>query len=141
MTTLGRARSWLYVPGHRAELVGKALGGPADAVVVDREDAVPPAAKDQARETAVATCAERRDRIWVRVNAAGTPWADADAAASGTGADTDAEPRSDGDEPRPSHLSSAPNTSAHPAGSARRADGARRASGHRQWSSPCSTWV
>lgn len=81
MTTLGRARSWLYVPGHRAELVAKALDGPADAVVVDLEDAVPPAAKDQARETAVATCAERRNRIWVRVNAAGTPWADADAAA------------------------------------------------------------
>ncbi|MFP5071896.1 HpcH/HpaI aldolase/citrate lyase family protein [Pseudonocardia nantongensis] len=81
MTTLGRARSWLYVPGHRAELVGKALDGPADAVVVDLEDAVPPAVKDQAREIAVATCAERRDRIWVRVNAAGTPWAEADAAA------------------------------------------------------------
>lgn len=81
MTTLGRARSWLYVPGHRAELVAKALDGAADAVVVDLEDAVPPAAKDKARETAVATCTERRDRIWVRVNAAGTPWAEADAAA------------------------------------------------------------
>lgn len=81
MTALGRARSWLYVPGHRADLVRKALDGPADAVVVDLEDAVPPAAKEQARETAVATCADRRNRVWVRVNGADTPWAGGDAVA------------------------------------------------------------
>lgn len=81
MTAVGRARSWLYVPGHRADLVGKALAGPADAVVVDLEDAVPPAHKDEARATAVTTCAGRPGRVWVRVNGAGTPWADADAAA------------------------------------------------------------
>ncbi|MFG1635391.1 HpcH/HpaI aldolase/citrate lyase family protein [Pseudonocardia alni] len=81
MTGLGRARSWLYVPGHRADLVRKALDGQADAVVVDLEDAVPPADKDRARETAVATCAARPGEVWVRVNAAGTPWAEADTAA------------------------------------------------------------
>ncbi|MBP2365218.1 HpcH/HpaI aldolase/citrate lyase family protein [Pseudonocardia parietis] len=81
MTAVGRARSWLYVPGHRGDLVRKALAGPADAVVVDLEDAVPPAHKDEARETAVTTCAEQPDRVWVRVNGSGTPWADADAAA------------------------------------------------------------
>lgn len=32
-------RSWLYVPGHRADRVAKALAAGADAVVVDLEDA------------------------------------------------------------------------------------------------------
>lgn len=81
MSAVGRARSWLYVPGHRADLVGKALDGAADAIVVDLEDAVPPAFKEQARETAVATCASRPNRIWVRINAAGSDWAEDDAAA------------------------------------------------------------
>ena len=47
-------RSWLYVPGHRPERVRKALASAADAVVVDLEDAVPVAAKDQARRSTVA---------------------------------------------------------------------------------------
>lgn len=81
MSAVGRARSWLYVPGHRADLVGKAIDGPADAIVVDLEDAVPPALKGQARETAVQTCASRPNRIWVRINGAGSDWADNDAAA------------------------------------------------------------
>lgn len=81
MTTIGRARSWLYVPGHRADLVRKALDGAADAVVVDLEDAVPPAHKEQARDTAVATCESRRNRVWVRINGDGTDWAEDDAAA------------------------------------------------------------
>ncbi|WP_406692400.1 CoA ester lyase [Saccharopolyspora sp. ID03-671] len=81
MTTIGLARSWLYVPGHRADLVGKALDGPADAVVLDLEDAVPPAHKDQARDVAVRTCRSRPDRVWVRINGAGTTWSEADAAA------------------------------------------------------------
>ncbi|MCX2731703.1 CoA ester lyase [Saccharopolyspora sp. NFXS83] len=80
MSALGWARSWLYVPAHRDDLVAKALGGAADAVVLDLEDAVPPADKALAREVAVATAA-RDPRIWVRINAAGTPWSDDDAAA------------------------------------------------------------
>lgn len=85
MSAVGRARSWLYVPGHRDDLLRKALDGPADAVVVDLEDAVPPESKEQARQNAVAACAARRNRIWVRINASGTPWADADAAALAVG--------------------------------------------------------
>jgi len=87
---LGRARSWLYVPAHRPELVAKALAGGADAVVLDLEDAVPAAAKVAARDAAVAACVAPRQRpLWVRVNGLDTEWAEADLAAlAGAGAGT-----------------------------------------------------
>jgi len=52
MTTspLSCARSLLFVPGNRPERFAKALASGADAVVLDLEDAVPVAAKAQARE-------------------------------------------------------------------------------------------
>ncbi|MDD7942058.1 CoA ester lyase [Actinomycetospora lutea] len=85
----GRARSWLYVPAHRPELLDKALAGPADAVVLDLEDAVPADAKDAARDAVVAAADRTRDQqLWVRVNAVGTPWlADDVAALAGTALD------------------------------------------------------
>ncbi|MEJ2865030.1 HpcH/HpaI aldolase/citrate lyase family protein [Actinomycetospora flava] len=85
----GRARSWLYVPAHRPELLDKALAGPADAVVLDLEDAVPADAKAAGREAAVqAAAAPRATPLWVRVNAVGTPWfADDVAALAGTALD------------------------------------------------------
>jgi citrate lyase subunit beta / citryl-CoA lyase len=65
-------RSWLYVPAHRADRVAKALRAGADAVVLDLQDAVPPADKATARETALRVLAERDPatgpRIWVRIN-------------------------------------------------------------------------
>jgi citrate lyase subunit beta / citryl-CoA lyase len=64
-------RSWLYVPGHRPERVRKALASAADAVVIDLEDAVPVAAKDEARRCTVALLQDRppdSPPIWVRVN-------------------------------------------------------------------------
>lgn len=76
---LGRARSWLYVPAHRADLVAKALAGPADAVVLDLEDAVPAAEKQHARHgVAAALAAPRTTPVWVRINAPDGPWGDAD---------------------------------------------------------------
>lgn len=83
-------RSWLYVPGDRPERVAKALASAADAVVVDLEDAVPPARKGEAR-TAVTDLLNSTDpaalgRVWVRVNPLESPWGDADlTAVSGTG--------------------------------------------------------
>lgn len=63
-------RSFLYVPGHRRERIHQALGSDADAVVVDLEDAVPAAAKEQARETARAVLgAGVSAPVWVRVDA------------------------------------------------------------------------
>ncbi len=76
-------RSKLFVPGSRPELFDKALAGDADALSFDLEDAVPPAAKGQAR-AAVAALLDRlaagspRPLIIVRVNAPGTPWFDDD---------------------------------------------------------------
>lgn len=43
------ARSLLYAPGTRPDRVAKAAASGADAVIVDLEDAVPAAAKDEAR--------------------------------------------------------------------------------------------
>nr|BFE78219.1 hypothetical protein GCM10020093_008200 [Planobispora longispora] len=42
-------RSALYVPGDSPEKLAGALGRGADALIVDLEDAVPPAGKDRAR--------------------------------------------------------------------------------------------
>lgn len=75
-------RSWLYVPATRPELVPKALAGPADAVVVDVEDAVPAAAKDAAREALAGFAALPRAKpLWVRANHPATEWGRADIAA------------------------------------------------------------
>lgn len=45
-------RSVLFYPGHRGEMLDKALGSGADAVCLDLEDAVPEAAKRKARAAA-----------------------------------------------------------------------------------------
>lgn len=93
----GRARSWLYVPAHRPELLDKALAGPADAVVLDLEDAVPAEAKDTARQAAArAAGAARAKPLWARINAVGTPWSTADVAAlAGAGLDGVRLPKAD----------------------------------------------
>ncbi|WP_435582105.1 HpcH/HpaI aldolase/citrate lyase family protein [Amycolatopsis thermoflava] len=69
-------RSWLYVPGDRPDRIGKALAGPADAVILDLEDAVSAAAKDFARRTVLETLASAR--AFVRINAPGTSAGEAD---------------------------------------------------------------
>ena len=64
------ARSYLFVPGTRVDLMSKADRGPADAVVVDLEDAVPAARKQEARETLARWLAtEPATPAWVRLNA------------------------------------------------------------------------
>ncbi|MCD2196379.1 CoA ester lyase [Actinomycetospora endophytica] len=78
-TGLGVARSWLYVPGHRGDLVAKALVGEAEAVVVDLEDAVAPGSKTEARGT-VEALTDRARPLWVRMNAPDSPWGADDAA-------------------------------------------------------------
>ena len=49
MTNDALIRSWLYVPAHKERMIAKSLELPADAVVYDYEDAVPPAEKVRAR--------------------------------------------------------------------------------------------
>lgn len=74
-------RSYLFVPADRPERIGKAIASGADAVIVDLEDAVAPAAKDRARDAlanAWSGAAEQAEQaavmLLVRINAAGTAW-------------------------------------------------------------------
>lgn len=63
-------RSYLYVPGDRPSALAKAHRRGADALVVDLEDAVPPAAKAAARSAAAEFLADPPPgvRVFVRVN-------------------------------------------------------------------------
>lgn len=74
-------RTALFVPGNRPERYAKALAAGADAVFIDLEDAVEEAAKPKAREhIAQFARANPETRFWVRGNAAGTSWFEADMA-------------------------------------------------------------
>lgn len=69
-----RMRSLLFVPGDRPDRMEKALGLGADALILDLEDSVAPAAKAEARR-AVADFlnANSQARLWVRVNPLDSP--------------------------------------------------------------------
>ena len=66
-------RSYLFVPGNRPQRVAKACAAGADAVIVDLEDAVPPADKISARAALAAWLAPGRN-VLVRINGAATEW-------------------------------------------------------------------
>jgi citrate lyase subunit beta/citryl-CoA lyase len=76
------ARTLLFVPGHRPDRFTKAAAVGADAVVLDLEDAVAPGHKDTARSHVARYLdgAGAGQYLVVRINAAGTPWHDADVA-------------------------------------------------------------
>ncbi len=65
-------RSWLFVPGDSDRKLAKGRGNPADALILDLEDAVSDDRQDQAREMTCAFLKENPDRsqqkLWVRVN-------------------------------------------------------------------------
>jgi citrate lyase subunit beta/citryl-CoA lyase len=71
-------RSYLFVPADRPERYAKALASAADAVIVDLEDAVAPAAKESARgalaDWLARSAAQAAARVIVRINAVDTPW-------------------------------------------------------------------
>ena len=74
-------RSWLYVPGDRPDRIAKAIDGAADCVIIDLEDAVAPAKKEQARANVVEVLRQRTTKpVLVRINASGTSWQEADLA-------------------------------------------------------------
>jgi citrate lyase subunit beta/citryl-CoA lyase len=81
----------LYMPGSNARALEKARALPADALILDLEDAVAPEAKAEARARvaeAVRAGGFGPREVIVRVNAAGTPWgADDMAAAAAAGPD------------------------------------------------------
>ncbi len=72
MTTDALARSWLYVPAHKPRMIARSLELPADIVIYDYEDAVPPAEKNLARGVLADSLPEEpppgSPRRYVRVN-------------------------------------------------------------------------
>jgi citrate lyase subunit beta/citryl-CoA lyase len=77
-------RSVLFMPGSNARALEKARTLPADALILDLEDAVAPEAKAAARARvldAVRAGGYGPREVIVRVNAPGTPWAAEDLAA------------------------------------------------------------
>lgn len=80
-------RSVLFVPGSNPRALERARVLPADALIFDLEDAVAPAAKDEARTAVAAALAAggygARERV-LRVNALDSPWGHADLAAAAT---------------------------------------------------------
>ena len=77
---LASARSMLFAPAGDEHKLRKALGGAADAVVADLEDATAPDEKGAARATVAAVFADvgPRRKCGVRVNPPGTEWFDED---------------------------------------------------------------
>jgi citrate lyase subunit beta/citryl-CoA lyase len=62
-------------------MLAKAPSLPADEVILDLEDSVPPEGKDRARDAAVAALAQDEwvaATVSVRINAVGTPWCERD---------------------------------------------------------------
>jgi citrate lyase subunit beta / citryl-CoA lyase len=79
MGALGAIRSALFVPGNRLDRVDKALATDADMVLIDLEDAVPPAQKAEARAGVADKLAQlEKSRVLVRVNAIDSQLAAAD---------------------------------------------------------------
>jgi citrate lyase subunit beta / citryl-CoA lyase len=75
--TVRPRRSVLYMPGSNARALEKARELPADAVILDLEDAVAPDAKEQARQLIVQTLQKGGfgDReVLVRINGLDTRW-------------------------------------------------------------------
>jgi citrate lyase subunit beta/citryl-CoA lyase len=75
MTSQVPALSWLYAPASRPRLVEKALASRAHAVIVDLEDAVAPADKDEARANLPALLSDAALRpVCLRINGLSSPW-------------------------------------------------------------------
>ena len=72
----------MYLTLNRARRVEKALTLPADAVILDLEDAVAISEKPSTRDLVVKACAApRHGKLYIRVNAYTTEWCFADLAA------------------------------------------------------------
>ena len=91
MTALKPRRSVLYMPGSNARALEKARTLPADALILDLEDAVAPDAKDIARKQVVEAASAKvfgYREIAIRINGLGTPWGQDDLkAVAASGAD------------------------------------------------------
>jgi len=80
-STLRPRRSVLYMPGANERALEKAKTLPADALILDLEDAVAPDAKEEARERVCAAAASGEygsREVTIRVNGLDTGWHEAD---------------------------------------------------------------
>jgi len=70
--SLTAPRSWLFVPGDSERKQAKALGGAADAIILDLEDSVAaaelPAARRRVSDVLNARSGTGKQQLWVRVN-------------------------------------------------------------------------
>jgi citrate lyase subunit beta/citryl-CoA lyase len=91
MSSVRPRRSALYMPGSNPRALEKARALDADVLILDLEDAVAPAAKEEARRlvlAAVAAGGYGPRELVIRVNGLATPWGAEDlSAASRSGAD------------------------------------------------------
>lgn len=80
MTQHFSARSWLFAPADSDRKMEKAAEGPADIAIFDLEDSVAHENKPAARERVADFLrnAERRQRLWVRINPISTTDAERD---------------------------------------------------------------
>ncbi len=88
--TIRPRRSVLYMPGSNARAIEKARDLPADAVILDLEDAVAPDAKGQARELIVQELQKGGfggREVLVRINGLDTAWWRDDLAVAAAGPD------------------------------------------------------
>ncbi len=70
MAEYAPVRTLLFVPGNRPERVDKAINAGADAVIIDLEDAVPVALKEETRPLVRKKVIQyKKQNIIVRVNA------------------------------------------------------------------------
>lgn len=92
-------RSVLYMPAANERALAKAASLPADALILDLEDAVAPDAKGEGREGACEAASSDRygaREVTIRINSAGTPWHDDDLrAVSAAGPDAVVVPKVD----------------------------------------------
>ncbi len=92
-------RSVLYMPGANERALEKAMDLPADALILDLEDAVAPDAKAEARDRVCAAAGSGdygRREVTIRANGIGTRWHDDDVAAiAASGADAIVVPKVD----------------------------------------------
>ncbi|MGV6875597.1 HpcH/HpaI aldolase/citrate lyase family protein [Pseudochelatococcus sp. B33] len=77
---MGHPRSYLFVPGHRADRFDKAAASGAHRIILDLEDAVGPQDKDIARRQVTLWLAQGGTGV-IRINGADTSWFGEDLAA------------------------------------------------------------
>ena len=85
MQAIRPRRSVLYMPGSNARAMEKARAIPADALILDLEDAVAPDAKEIARSQVCEAVAARgfgKREIVIRINGLSTAWGEADLVAA-----------------------------------------------------------